>query len=84
VATDRRFYGTDDEYQDAQIDLSGKHAVTKARSPAILSGYTPLKQTGRKLPDVNMAGERARANEFNAAGRMETYAANRYGLKAFI
>jgi hypothetical protein len=37
-----------------------------------------------KVPDVALAGERSRANEFHASGRMETYAASRYGLKAFI
>jgi hypothetical protein len=37
-----------------------------------------------KVPDVTMAGERARANEFAASGKMETFATNRYALKSFI
>jgi hypothetical protein len=39
----------------AQIDLSGKHAVTKARAQATLSGHTPLKRTGRKVPETRSA-----------------------------
>jgi hypothetical protein len=39
-----------------QVDLSGKHAVTKARAPATLSGHTPLKRTGRKVPGTRSAG----------------------------
>jgi hypothetical protein len=37
-----------------------------------------------KVPDVALAGERSRANEFNSSGKMNTYATNRYGLKSFI
>jgi hypothetical protein len=37
-----------------------------------------------KVPDVTLAGERSRANEFYSSGTMKTYATNRYGLKSFI
>jgi hypothetical protein len=37
-----------------------------------------------KIPDVTMAGERSRANEFAASGEMKNYATTRYGLKSFI
>jgi hypothetical protein len=37
-----------------------------------------------KVPDVTMAGERSRANEFHTSGKMKDYATSRYGLKAFI
>jgi hypothetical protein len=37
-----------------------------------------------KVPDVTMAGERSRANEFAASATMKPYATVPYGLKAFI
>jgi hypothetical protein len=37
-----------------------------------------------KVPDVTMAGERSRANEFATTGKMKDYATSRYGLKSFI
>jgi hypothetical protein len=37
-----------------------------------------------KVPNVEMAGERSRAAEFNTSGTMKTYATNRYGIKSFI
>jgi hypothetical protein len=37
-----------------------------------------------KVPDVTMAGERSRANEFATSGKMKDYATSRYGLKSFI
>lgn len=37
-----------------------------------------------KVPDVTLAGERSRANEFHSSGKMKTYATNRYALKSFI
>jgi hypothetical protein len=37
-----------------------------------------------KVPGVEMAGERSRANEFNSSGVMKPYATSRYGLKSFI
>lgn len=37
-----------------------------------------------KVPDVTMAGERSRANEFATSGKMVNYATSRYGLKSFI
>jgi hypothetical protein len=37
-----------------------------------------------KVPDVTMAGERSRANEFATSGKMKNYAATPYGLKSFI
>jgi hypothetical protein len=37
-----------------------------------------------KVPDVALAGERSRANEFHSSGVMKTYATNRYGLKSFV
>jgi hypothetical protein len=37
-----------------------------------------------KVPEVALAGERSRANEFYSSGKMKTYATNRYGLKSFI
>jgi hypothetical protein len=37
-----------------------------------------------KVPDVTMAGERSRANEFFTSGKREDYATRRYGLKSFI
>lgn len=41
-------------------------------------------ETAFKVPDVTMAGERSRANEFAASGEMADYATSRYGLKSFI
>jgi hypothetical protein len=41
-------------------------------------------ETAFKVPDVTMAGERSRANEFAASGAMKDYAASRHGLKSFI
>ena len=37
-----------------------------------------------KVPEVALAGERSRANEFHSSGKMKTYATNRYALKSFI
>jgi hypothetical protein len=37
-----------------------------------------------KIPDVTMAGERSRANEFSTSGTMYDYATRRYALKSFI
>jgi hypothetical protein len=78
-------------------NLAADYSTTVRRglvAPLVFPRVTVTKPTGKyaafdaenafKVPDVNMAGERARANEFNAAGRMETYATNRYGLKSFI
>jgi hypothetical protein len=42
------------------------------------------KEAAFKVPDATMAGERSRANEFAASGKMENYATTPYGLKAFI
>jgi hypothetical protein len=42
------------------------------------------KEAAFKVPDPTMAGERSRANEFAASGKMENYATTPYGLKAFI
>jgi hypothetical protein len=50
---------------------SGKYAVFSA-------------ENAYKVPDVTMAGERSRANEFATSGKMVNYAASRYGLKSFI
>jgi len=50
---------------------SGKYAIFSA-------------ETAFKVPDVTMAGERSRANEFAASGEMADYATSRYGLKSFI
>jgi hypothetical protein len=50
---------------------SGKYAVFDA-------------ETAFKVPDVTMAGERSRAHEFAASGKMKDYATSRYGLKSFI
>ena len=41
-------------------------------------------ETAFKVPDVTMAGERSRAHEFAASGKMKDYATSRYGLKSFI
>ncbi|MDR2784816.1 MAG: hypothetical protein LBB83_02760 [Treponema sp.] len=50
---------------------SGKYAVFSA-------------ENAYKVPDVTMAGERSRAHEFAASGKMKDYATSRYGLKSFI
>ena len=50
---------------------SGKYAVFDA-------------EAAFKVPDVLMAGERSRAHEFAASGKMKDYATSRYGLKSFI
>ena len=50
---------------------SGKYAVFEA-------------EDAFKVPEVALAGERSRANEFHSSGVMKTYATNRYGLKSFI
>jgi hypothetical protein len=50
---------------------SGKYAVFDA-------------ETAFKVPDTTMAGERSRANEFSASGKMQNYATTPHGLKAFI
>jgi hypothetical protein len=50
---------------------SGKYAIFDA-------------ETAFKVPDTTMAGERSRANEFAASGKMESYATTPHGLKAFI
>jgi hypothetical protein len=50
---------------------SGKYAVYSA-------------ENAYKVPDVTMAGERSRANEFATSGKMVDYATSRYGLKSFI
>jgi hypothetical protein len=50
---------------------TGKYAVFEA-------------ENAFKVPSVEMAGERSRANEFNTSGKLNTYATNRYGLKSFI
>ena len=42
------------------------------------------KENAYKVPDVTMAGERARANEFAASGVMKPYATTPYALKTFI
>jgi hypothetical protein len=42
------------------------------------------KENVYKASDVTMGGERSRANEFASGGKMETFAATPYGLKAFI
>jgi hypothetical protein len=50
---------------------SGKYAVFSA-------------ENAYKVPDVGMAGERSRANEFFTSGKMMDYACSRNGLKSFI
>jgi hypothetical protein len=42
------------------------------------------KENAYKVPDVTMAGERSRAREYFASGKMRDYAASRYGIKSFI
>jgi hypothetical protein len=42
------------------------------------------KEAAYKVPDVTMAGERSRANEFWSSGTMKQYATTPYGLKGFI
>ena len=42
------------------------------------------KENAYKGPDVTMAGERSRANEFAASGMMKPYATTPYALKTFI
>jgi hypothetical protein len=55
--------------------------VVNAGKKAVLKGGA----SGAFIEAPTEAGQYATcANEFNASGRMETYAANRYGLKAFI
>jgi hypothetical protein len=39
------------------------------------------KEAAYKVPDATMAGERSRANEFWASGKMKQYATAPYGLK---
>lgn len=41
-------------------------------------------ETAFKVPDTTMAGERARAAEFAAAGEMVSFATSAHGLKSFI
>jgi hypothetical protein len=42
------------------------------------------KEDAYKVPDVRMAGERSRANEFFTSGTKKDYATSRYALKMFI
>jgi hypothetical protein len=42
------------------------------------------KENAYKIPDVTMAGERSRANEFAASGKMQSYSTTPYGLQTFI
>jgi hypothetical protein len=42
------------------------------------------KENAYKVPDVTMAGERSRAHEFAASGKMKRYSTAPHGLKIFI
>jgi hypothetical protein len=42
------------------------------------------KESAYKVPEVTMAGERSRANEFHVSGIMKPYATMPYGLKEFV